>query len=224
LKGRGEPPAFGSHGEDQGAFEIRLVEVLAVSRDQGGPAGMGGGEAGFEGVRLGVHGHGEAEEAAGGGSEGPGMVGVDAAGGESEAGGSGGFGDPGQGSEVAGVLQSFEIEIRTAGSHGQGLDAGAGEGRHGEEAAGGVGVGEAFQHLGAHLQRRQREGREEAPAFGGVEEGRGRQDLFQAEPGGQGFLDQVGAFEQDMVAFTSPEPPNILDPLILRTGDHRHGS
>jgi hypothetical protein len=30
--------------------------------------------------------------------------------------------------------------------------------------------------------------------------------------------------EQGAVAFTSPEPPNILDPLILTTGDHEHGS
>jgi len=37
-------------------------------------------------------------------------------------------------------------------------------------------------------------------------------------------LHQVGTLEEGEVAFTSPETPNILHPLILTTGDHGHGS
>ncbi len=224
LEGWGEAGAFGSHGEEDGAFEIRMVEILAVPGDEGGPAGMERGEAGFEVVRAGVHGDREAEEAAGGGSEGAGMVGVSAAGREDEAGGAGGFGDAGEGSEVAGVLEAVEVEVGTARAEGQGLGAGAGEGGDGKEAAGGVGVGEAFKDVGAHFQGRNGEPGEEAPAFGGVEEGRSYQDLFKKEAGGQGFFDEVRTFEEEGVTFTSPEPPNKLDPLIVRTGDHRHGS
>ena len=94
----------------------------------------------------------------------------------------------------------------------------------GEDAARGVGVGQIGQQIGADLQRRQGEEAGQPPPLGRVEEGGRRQHLFEAQAGGQRLGDQVGAFEQGAVAFTSPEPPNILDPLVLTTGDHEHGS
>jgi len=173
---------------------------------------------------LGIDGHRQAQQAAGRRAQGAGMVRMGAAGREGDSGGAGRFGDARERAEVARVLQAVEVEIGAAGEHRQGLDAAAGQPRHGEEAARRVGVGEVRQHVRAHFQRRDGKGGGEPPSRGGIEKGRRRQDLLDGDPRGQGCRHQVRPFEQRQLAFTSPEPPNILEPLILPAGDHEHGS
>src|SRR5205823_13656839 len=98
--------AFGAHGEDQGPAERSAVEVLAVARDEGGPAGVGGSEVDVQGLRAGRDGDGEAEEAAGRGAQGAGVVRMDAAGGEGEPGRAGRLGHAGESAEVPRVLEA----------------------------------------------------------------------------------------------------------------------
>ena len=140
----------------------------------------------LEGFGLGAHRDGEPQQAAGRSPQGPGVVRMGAAGREGDAGGAGSLGDARQGSEVARILQTVEIEIGPAGMDGQGLDAGAGQPGHGQDAAGGVGVGELLQQLRAHRQRRDGERAGEPPPRRRGEERRRGQNLLQGEAGGQG--------------------------------------
>src|SRR3954453_5190367 len=53
-EGGGEAGAFGAHGEDEGASERRIIEIYAVGRPEGGPAGGDGGPGAAQGGGAGA--------------------------------------------------------------------------------------------------------------------------------------------------------------------------
>jgi hypothetical protein len=169
---------------------------------------------------IGVHGDREAEEAAGRGAEGARMVGVRRAGRERETGGAGRLGDARQGAHIPGVLQPFEVEIRRAAADGERVQAVPREAGDGEEALRRIGIRDILQELRRDLQRRGREPADERGAFRGGEIERCGEHGFEEKPGGESFRHEMRAFQDSVVAFTSPEAPNILEPLVLTAGDH----
>src|ERR1700681_4117492 len=90
----------------------------------------------------------------------------------------------------------------------------------GQDAPGGVGVRQLRQQIRVHFQRLDGPTARQPPPLGRSEEAGGGEDLFQAQPCGQRLGHQVWSIQQGVVAFTSPEPANILHPLVLATGNH----
>ena len=155
------------------------------------------------------------------------MIGVRAPGRQDEPGGPGGLRHPRQSAEVARVLQPIQIKVETLGAERQGRGAGAGEPGHGEHAARSVRIREIVEELRGDLQRGGGEYFGEPHPFGRGEKARRRQDRLELQAGSERLGDQVGTLEQGVLrafAFTSPETPNILEPLILTAGDHDDGS
>ncbi len=132
---------------------------------------------------------------------------------QGEPGGSGGFGHARQSSEVPRVLQPVQIEIRNAVTEWQGLGAGAGEAGHGQDAARRVRVREIGEELLGDFQRDGRESAADPDPLGRGEKARRRQRRLDLQTARDGLGDQVRPLQQDpllTLAFTSPEPPNIL--------------
>jgi hypothetical protein len=220
---RGEAWALGAYGEDESAFEGNSVEALSPLRNEGGPARPGRGEMAVEVFRLGPHAHRKPQQAPGRGAQGARVVRVSAAGGEGKGRGAGGLGHPGEGSQVAWILKAIEIEIRMAGADGKRPYAGPGEAHHRQDSPRRVGVGQILKRLGADLQRRHRQRTGKLPPLGCLQEGGSCQHFVQKETRGQSLHDQVWALQERTLAFTSAEAPNILEPLVLTTGNYGHG-
>ena len=200
----GEAGPLGADGEDRGAVEAGPVEILAAAGDQGGPAGMGEREMRVERLGSDPDGDGEAQQAPRRGAQGAGVVRVGAPRRQREAGGAGRLGDAGERSQVAGILEPLQIEVGAVRTDGEGLDPEAGEPGHGEQPAGGVGVGQLGEQLGAHHQRRQGKGADELAPSRLARKGGVASDLLEDVPRPQRRLHQVGPLEQGEVAFTSP--------------------
>ena len=173
-----------------------------------------------EGFGIDTDGDRQAEEAAGRGAERARVVRVRRARREGETGGAGRLGDARQGADVAGVLQPFEIEIGSAAADGQRIEAGPGEMGDGEDALRRIGIRDILQELRRDLQGRGGEPADERGAFRGGEVERRDENGFEEKPGGKSFRHEMRAFQDGVIAFTSPEAPNILEPLVLTAGDH----
>jgi hypothetical protein len=139
---------------------------------------------------------------------------------QGEPGRAGRLGHPGESPKVPRILQPFQVEVGAALAHRQCFDAPAGEGGDREDAARRVGVRQLFQEIGFDFEQLDRQAARQALPLGGGEKARRREHRFQLQTGGERLGDQVRSFEQRRVAFTSPEPANILQPSILATDNH----
>ena len=132
-----------------------------------------------------------------------------------------GFRHPDQGSEISRVLQAFGKHNRSR----RGGEEGTARRWPGGWQVARIPRGESLSVISSRSVasissgRRGSRGSNRRPRLS-AEKLRSREHGFQLEAGAQSFPDQVGAFENQSLVFTSSEPPNILQIEILSTGDH----